>query len=145
MSLLVQLTISVCFPGLFVMFHCVWNPIRKKNVKPNKRVVSTKSTRITIILNPPARPLRRFDLLQTFSVASNFTSSFYSASVKHRIENERSNCCSFSYSVPHTPCDFCQKGARAPQYMLKHHESICSPQVSFKEAVAEARRNWFDM
>ena len=28
--------------------------------------------------------------------------------------------------------------------MLKHHESICSPQVSFKEAVAQARRNWFD-
>ena len=36
------------------------------------------------------------------------------------------------------------EGARAPQYMLKHHESICSPQVSFKEAVAQARRNWFD-
>ena len=46
----------------------VWNPIRKKNVKPNKRAVSTKSTRIAIILvlNPPAGPLRRFDLLQTF-------------------------------------------------------------------------------
>ena len=36
------------------------------------------------------------------------------------------------------------EGARAPQYMLKHHESICSPRVSFKEAVAQARRNWFD-
>ena len=44
----------------------VWNPIRKKNVKPNKRAVSTKSTRIAIILNPPAGPLRCFDLLQTF-------------------------------------------------------------------------------
>ena len=41
----------------------VWNPIRKKNVKPNKRAVSTKSTRIAIVLNPPAGPLRRFDLL----------------------------------------------------------------------------------
>ena len=37
----------------------VWNPIRKKNVKPNKRAVSSKSTRIAIILNPPAGPLRR--------------------------------------------------------------------------------------
>ena len=31
------------------MFHCV-NPIRKKNVKPNKRAVSTKSTQITVNL-----------------------------------------------------------------------------------------------
>ena len=36
-----------------VMFHCV-EPHPQKNVKPNKRVVSTKSTRISIILNPPA-------------------------------------------------------------------------------------------
>ena len=43
----------------------VWNH-PQKNVKPNKRAVSTKSTRIAIILNPPAGPLRRFDLLQTF-------------------------------------------------------------------------------
>ena len=41
-------------------------PHPQKNVKPNKRAVSTKSTRIAIILNPPAGPLRRFDLLQTF-------------------------------------------------------------------------------
>ena len=41
----------------------VWNA--KKNVKPHKRAVSTESTRIAI-LNPPAGPLRRFDLLQTF-------------------------------------------------------------------------------
>ena len=48
-----------------VMFHCV-EPHPQKDVKPNKRAVSTKSTRIAIILNPPAGPLRRFDLLQTF-------------------------------------------------------------------------------
>ena len=48
-----------------VMFHCVESH-SQKNVKPNKRAVSTKSTRIAIILNPPAGPLRRFDLLQTF-------------------------------------------------------------------------------
>ena len=41
-----------------VMFHCV-EPHPQKNVKPNKRAVSTKSTRIAIILNPPAGPLRR--------------------------------------------------------------------------------------
>ena len=35
------------------MFHCV-EPHPQKNVKPNKRAVSTKSTRIAIILNPPA-------------------------------------------------------------------------------------------
>ena len=41
-----------------VMFHCVeLHP--QKNVKPNKRAVSTKSTRIAIILNPPAELLRR--------------------------------------------------------------------------------------
>ena len=40
------------------MFHCV-EPHPQKNVKPNKRAVSTKSTRIAIILNPPAGPLRR--------------------------------------------------------------------------------------
>ena len=45
-----------------VMFHCVeLHP--QKNFKPNKRAVSTKSTRIAIILNPSAGPLRRFDLL----------------------------------------------------------------------------------
>ena len=49
-----------------LLYFIVWNPIRKKNIKPNKRAVSTKSMRIAIILNPPARPLRRFDLLQTF-------------------------------------------------------------------------------
>ena len=48
-----------------VVFHCV-EPHPQKNVKPNKRAVSTKSTRIATILNPPAGPLRRFDLLQTF-------------------------------------------------------------------------------
>ena len=48
-----------------VMFHCV-EPHSQKKVKPHKRAVSTKSTRIAIILNPPAGPLRRFDLLQTF-------------------------------------------------------------------------------
>ena len=48
-----------------VMFHCV-EPHPQKNVKSNKRAVSTKSTWIAIILNPPAGPLRRFDLLQTF-------------------------------------------------------------------------------
>ena len=56
----------------------VWNPIRKKTKngrgrevgggreeaggrrgQGNKRAVSTKSTRIAIILNPPAGPLRR--------------------------------------------------------------------------------------
>ena len=31
-------------------------------------LVSTKSTRVAIILNPPAGPLRRFDLLQTFDL-----------------------------------------------------------------------------
>ena len=41
-----------------VMFHCV-EPHPQKNVKPNKRTVSTESTRIAIILNPPAGPLRR--------------------------------------------------------------------------------------
>ena len=35
----------------------VWNH-PQKNVKPNKRAVSTKTTRIAIILNPPAEPLR---------------------------------------------------------------------------------------
>ena len=44
--------------GSSVMFHCV-EPHPQKNVKPNKRAVSTKSTRIAIILNPPAGPLRR--------------------------------------------------------------------------------------
>ena len=48
----------------------VWNPIRKQSVKPNKRAVSTKSTRIATILNPPAGPLRRFDLLQTIPALS---------------------------------------------------------------------------
>ena len=41
-----------------VMFHCV-EPHPQKKVKPNKRAVSTKSTRIAMILNPPAGPLRR--------------------------------------------------------------------------------------
>ena len=39
-----------------LMFCCV-EP--QKNVKPNKRAVSTSSTRIAIILNPSAGPLRR--------------------------------------------------------------------------------------
>ena len=56
----------------------VWNPIRKKNVKPNNVRFRLKSTRIAAIPNPPTGPLRRFDLLQTFGLASNFTSSFYS-------------------------------------------------------------------
>ena len=45
----------------------------------------------------------------------------------------------FSCSVPHYSVQLCQK-VRAPQYMLKHHENICSPQVSFKEAVAQLKK-----
>ena len=52
-----QLTISVCFPGLCYVLLC-GTPSAKK-VKSNKRVVSTKSTRIAIILNPPVEPLRQ--------------------------------------------------------------------------------------
>ena len=52
----------------------IWNPIRKKNVKPNKRAVSTKSKWIANILNPPA---------ETFFKR---TSSFYSGLVKRRME-----------------------------------------------------------
>ena len=51
----------------------VWDPIRKKTLNPThniKHAVSTKSTRVAVILNPPARPLRRFDLLQTIPALS---------------------------------------------------------------------------
>ena len=64
-----QLTISVCSPGLCYVSLC-GTPFAKKKVKPNKRAVSTKSTRIAIVLNPPAGPLRRFDLLQTVPALS---------------------------------------------------------------------------
>ena len=65
----------------------VWNPIRKKKtLNPTNVRFRLKDTRIAIILNPPAGPLRRFDLLQTFRLASNYTSSFYSGLVKRRME-----------------------------------------------------------
>ena len=60
---------AVSTPSLCYVSLC-GTPSAKKNVKPNKRAVSTESTRIAIILNPPAGPLRRFDLLQTLPALS---------------------------------------------------------------------------